>query len=165
MLDYFHNHHCTQCDLYVLTEMIKIKRNRTGKQKKIKTEILDIRHKFPPDPPLNALMQSIIQGFCNDTTPQNFEERGCAVCGRLSPINNMVLLTDLDFDSKLISPGDVGRYERLHESDPVMALGGAILAEDCYHVCQTCQCFLKRRKMPPESLANNFWIGSIPKRL
>ena len=164
MLTYFRNHHCTQCDLYVcvLTEKIKIKRNRTRKQKKIKTEILDIHHKYPPDPPSNELVQSIIQGFCNDTTPQNFEERGCAVCGRLSPINNMVLLTDLDFDSKLISPGDVGRYERLHESDPVMALGGAILAEDCYHVCQTCQCFLKRSKMPPESLANNFWIGSIP---
>jgi hypothetical protein len=50
----------------------------------------------------------------------------------------------------------------LQNSDPVTPLKGPILAEDCHHVCQTCQNFLKKDKMPPESLANFFWIGSIP---
>ena len=164
MLTYFHNHHCTQCDLYVsvLTEKIEIKRDRLEKKKEIKTEIVNIPSKFPPDPPSKALVQSIIQGFCNDTAPQNFIEGGCAVCGKLSPINEMVLLNEIKIDLKVISPGDVGRYERLHKSDPVMPLRGPILAEDCHHVCQTCQSFLKKDKIPPESLANSFWIGPIP---
>jgi hypothetical protein len=62
----------------------------------------------------------------------------------------------------MISPGDIGCCERLHESDPIMSLNRLILAENCDHVCQTCQGFLKKNKMPPESLANSFWIGSIP---
>ena len=164
MLTYFQNHHCTQCDLYVsvFTEKIKIKRDRSKKKKEIKTEIFDVPSKFPPDPPSNALIQSIIQGFCKDTAPENFIEGGCAVCGKLSPINEMVLLNEIKFDLKVISPGDVGQYERLHESDPLMSLRGPILAEDCHHVCQTCRRFLKKDKMPPESLANFFWIGPIP---
>jgi hypothetical protein len=109
-----------------------------------------------------VLVQSIIQGFHKDTAPQNFIEGNCAVCGKLSHINEMVLLNEIKFDIKVISPGDVGRYKRLHNSDPVMPLRGPIFAEDCHHVCQTCQCFLKKDKIPPESLANSFWIGPVP---
>ena len=118
--------------------------------------------KFPPDLPSNSLIELIIKGFCNDTIPQNFIEAGCAVCGRLSLIGNMTLLNEMNCDLKVISPGDVGRYERMHESDPVMSLKGPILAEGCDHVCESCLSFLKKKKKPPESLANSFWIGSIP---
>jgi hypothetical protein len=145
-----------------LYSLKKIKRDRSKNKKEIKTEIIDILSKFPPDPPSKALVQSIIQGFCNDTAPQKLIEGGCAVCDKLSPIDEMVLLNNIKFDLKVISPGDVGRCERLHKSDPIMSLRGPILAEDCHHVCQACQCFLKKNKMPPESLANSFWIGSIP---
>ena len=116
---------------------------------------------FPPDPPLNLLIESIVKGFCNDTTPQKFSEAGCAVCGRLSPVVDMLLLNKIDCDLSVISPGDVGRCERMHRSESVMPLKGPILAEGCDHVCRTCQCFLKKNKMPPESLANSFWIGPI----
>ena len=47
----------------------------------------------------------------------------------------MILLVKIDFDLNIISPGDVGRCERLNESDPIMPLHGPILAEDCDHVC------------------------------
>lgn len=68
----------------------------------------------------------------------------------------------MNYDLNVISPGDIGRYERLHESDPIISLKGPILAENCNHVCLTCQSFFKKGKMPPDSLANSFWIGSIP---
>jgi hypothetical protein len=79
------------------------------------------------------------------------------VCGTLSSVNDMVLLNKMNCDDlNMISPGDIGRCERLHESDPIMSLNRLILAETCDHVCQTCQGFLKKNKMPPESLANYF---------
>ena len=163
MLTYFCDHHCIQCDLYVsvLTEK-KIPQLKTEKKIKLKTENYALPSKFPPDPPSNALVESIIKGFCNDTAPENFIEGGCAVCGLLSPIKDMVLLNEMDCDLNVISPGDIGRYERLHKLDPIRPLEGPILAEDCHHVCNTCQSFLKKNKKPPESLANLFWIGSIP---
>ena len=163
MVGYFSGHHCNRCELYasVLVEKKGIVRTRK-KEKEMKTENRDLLSKFPPDPPSRDLIESIISGFCNDTTPQKLIERGCAVCGRLSPIESMDLLNEINCDLDVISPGDVGRYERLVESDPIMPLKGPILAEDCDHVCRTCQLFLKKKKMPPECLANSFWIGSIP---
>jgi hypothetical protein len=172
MLTFFVNHRCIQCYLYisVLEEKIIKKRVQSKKKKEKKTENfnipsespLDSSVKFPPDPPSNSLLESIIEGFCNDSAPQNFVEAGCAVCGRLSAISHMILLDQMNCDLNTISPGDIGRYERVHKSDPVRPLKGPILAEGCQHVCQTCQCFLKKKKMPPESLANSFWIGSVP---
>ena len=43
-----------------------------------------------------------------------------------------------------------------------MPLHGPILAEDCDHVCGTCVHFMKNKETPLESLANYFWIGSVP---
>jgi hypothetical protein len=37
--------------------------------------------KFPPAPPSAKLCQNIISEFCADTSPDIFEEAGCAVCG------------------------------------------------------------------------------------
>ena len=163
---YFCDHYCTQCDLYVsvLTERMVIKQVGTKKEKNKEKNIesYKVPSIFPPDPPSNALLESIIKGFCNDTAPEKFIEGGCAVCGKLFSINDMALLNEVNSDLNIISPGDIGRYERLYESDPIMSLKGPILAENCDHVCGTCQLFLKKNKMPPESLANSFWIGAIP---
>ncbi len=162
ILTYFYNHYCRQCDLYltVLTEK-REKKKKIEEQGQSKTAHV-IPFKFPPEPPSNTLIETIIRSFCKDTEPQNFMEAGCAVCGQLSPLKNMCLLNDFDCNLDAISPGNVGRYERIHSLDPVLPLKGPILAENCQHVCQSCQNFLKKGKKPPHSLANSFWIGAIP---
>ena len=83
----------------------------------------------------HSLLESIIKGFCNDTAPQNFIKGGCAVCGTLSSIDDMVLLNRMNGDLNLISPDGIGRYERLHETDTIMLLNRPILAENCDDVC------------------------------
>jgi len=46
--------------------------------------------KFPPPPPPSAeLYQNIVSDFCVDTSSEVFEEAGCAVCGKLTPICEM----------------------------------------------------------------------------
>ncbi|KAF8808438.1 hypothetical protein BYT27DRAFT_7029422, partial [Phlegmacium glaucopus] len=122
MLEYFHDHHCDQCDLYVsvFTEnKPKIKVRAKKERKKSNTPTSNLPSKFPPDPPSNMFVETIIKDFCNDTAPQNFVEGGCAVCGQLSPLKNMDLLNEINYDLDIISPYNIGRQERQHTSDPV----------------------------------------------
>ncbi|KAF8814521.1 hypothetical protein BYT27DRAFT_7082055 [Phlegmacium glaucopus] len=118
--------------------------------------------KFPPDPPSASLIEKIVKGFCKDTIPNKLVEGGCTVCGQLVPLNNMLLLTEIDCDLNILSPGNIGQHERLHTSDPILLLKGPILAENCQHICKSCQTFLKKGKKPPQSLANSFCIGAVP---
>ena len=40
--------------------------------------------KFPPRPPIQSEAKQIIKNFTKATSPKNFEESGCAVCGALN---------------------------------------------------------------------------------
>ncbi|KDR65097.1 hypothetical protein GALMADRAFT_82279 [Galerina marginata CBS 339.88] len=45
---------------------------------------------FPPQPPSTSLLHKIISGFIQDTSPSQFVEAGCAVCGKLTPFRNLI---------------------------------------------------------------------------
>jgi hypothetical protein len=163
ILTYFHDHHCNQCEHYVsiLRENVPSLDIKSRKINKVDTPLTH-SVKFPPDAPSKDLIETIIRDFCKETSPENLVEGGCAVCGQLNPIKNMALLNEINCDLSVISPGNIGRQERFEMSDPVLPLKGPILAENCEHVCSSCLAFLNKRKAPPESLANHFWIGPIP---
>src|SRR5882762_10574825 len=69
----------------------------------------------------------IVSDFCADTSPDVFEETGCAVCGKLTPICTMEELSEVENVSLLKADG-VTRKARLQGSDPVKELRGPILA-------------------------------------
>ena len=50
---------------------------------------------FPPPPLSHALAHTIIEGFCNDSSPESFEEAGCAVCGQLTPCSQLTPLKNV----------------------------------------------------------------------
>src|SRR6202044_1542527 len=52
--------------------------------------------KFPPNPPSTNLCQKIVSNFYADTAPEVFEEAGCAVCGKLTPVCEMEELSDVE---------------------------------------------------------------------
>ena len=52
--------------------------------------------KFPPNPPSAELCQNIVSDFCADTSPRVFEESGCAVHGKLTPICEMEDLSEVE---------------------------------------------------------------------
>jgi len=52
--------------------------------------------KFPPAPPSAKLCQNIVLDFCADTSPDMFEEAGCAVCGKLTPTCEMEELPEVE---------------------------------------------------------------------
>jgi len=119
---------------------------------------------FPPSPPSAELCQNIVSDFCADTSPDVFEETGCAVCGKLTPICTMEELSEVENVSLLKADG-VTRKARSKGSDPVKELRGPILAPACNKVCPICADSLDKKKIPTLALANGLWIGEIPDEL
>jgi hypothetical protein len=120
--------------------------------------------KFPPAPPSAELCRNIVSGFCHDTSPDVFEEAGCAVCGKLTPICEMEECSEVENISLLKGDG-ITRKARCKSSDPVRELRGPILAPGCSRVCSICIEFLDKKKLPILALANGLWIGEIPDEL
>jgi hypothetical protein len=120
--------------------------------------------KFPPNPPSIDLCQQIVSNFCADTSPEVFEESGCAVCGKLTPICEMEKLSEIE-NVNLLKVDGVTKKARCKSTDPVRELKGPILAPGCSRVCPTCVESLEKKKMPILALANGLWIGKIPDEL
>ena len=66
-------------------------------------------HEFPPSPPPCDLKESVIQGWCRDSSPENFIEGGCAVCGQLTPMKYLSKLSDYKGDLNILSREGMGR--------------------------------------------------------
>ncbi|KAF8237747.1 hypothetical protein L208DRAFT_1245678, partial [Tricholoma matsutake] len=45
---------------------------------------------FSPHPADCSLVHDIIRGFCAKSAPANFEEAGCAVCGQLTLVSDLM---------------------------------------------------------------------------
>src|ERR1700729_2088135 len=119
---------------------------------------------FPPHPPSTDLCQQIVSDFCADTSPEIFEESGCAVCGKLTPICEMEELSEIE-NVSLLKVDGVTRKARSKSTDPVRELKGPILAPGCSRVCPICAESLDKKKMPTLALANSLWVGEIPDEL
>ena len=120
--------------------------------------------KFPPSPLSSELCQNIVLDFCADTSPETFEEAGCAVCGKLTPVGEMEELSEVE-NIGLLKVDAVMRRARCKSSDPVRELRGPVLAPGCNRVCRICVSTLDTNKMPIMALANGIWIGEIPDEL
>src|SRR6202046_5734060 len=120
--------------------------------------------KFPPNPPSTDLCQQIVSDFCADTSPEVFEESGCAVCGKLTPICEMEELSEIE-NVSLLKVDGVTRKARCKSTDPVRELKGPILAPGCSRVCPIYVESLEKKKVPTLALANGLWVGEIPDEL
>ena len=133
--------------------------------KKITNIILKNNVQFPPSPPSERLMHKIISGFCDDTHPRKFEEAGCAVCGQLVIMPNLIKLIDIKCSLDPLVRVGVTRLPRKSADDPIEEIQGPIIDMDCKHVCRECVSYLEKKVMPPTALANGLWVGEVPKEL
>ena len=102
--------------------------------------------------------------FSADTAPEVFEEAGCAVCGKSTPICQMEELSEVE-NVGLLKVDGVTRKIRCKSSDPVKELRGPILAPGCSRVCPIYVESLEKKKVPTLALANGLWLGKIPDEL
>jgi len=102
---------------------------------------------FKKFPPSAKLCQNIVSFICAETSPDLFEESGCAVCGKLIPICKMEELSEVE-NINLLKVNGVIRQAGCNGSDPVSELRGPILAPDCDRVCPPCVEFLENTICP-----------------
>lgn len=139
-------HHCDTCDRYlsffnfITTEELKTaeKKHRVEKSKHKDSLQPDDQHEmdidplpFPPPPPSPSLIQCIINGFCSDSSPSEFEESGCTVCGQLCPSKDLTSLARANIDFNLLCKAGVSHVERKSEEDPISELTGPVIDTFC----------------------------------
>ena len=125
------------------------------------------RDKFPPSPPSPKLLHTIATGFCKATSPSKFEESGCAVCGSLTPITNLLDISEVNCNFDILNREGCGitRKERKKSTDPIEEIKGPVMDDKCKYVCKSCYYALNKNQSPSLALANNLWIGNVPEEL
>ena len=116
---------------------------------------------YPPSPLTEQLEERVIRDFCNDTSPSKFEERGCAVCGLLTPVNQLDSLSSVQKLLHVLEVPGVTRSERLSPSDSVSEVAGPVLCKSD-QICQKCRASVRDSKIPRNALATGLWIGEVP---
>ncbi|KAJ7443532.1 hypothetical protein FB451DRAFT_1010112, partial [Mycena latifolia] len=114
---------------------------------------------FPPSSPSMADEHRIITNMCEQVDPANFQEAGCAVCGALTPFNQLTLKADLDLDYSVLNVSGATRKEHTSVEAPIEDIEGPVMDDECKHVCVDCEARLLRKLLPLKSLANRIWVG------
>lgn len=125
------------------------------------------KNEFPPRPLSKDLIHDVATGFCKSMAPSKFVEGGCAVCGQLVLLTDLIHLTDTECDLNiLIREGSgVTHKERLTDNDPIEEINGPIIDDQCSAICSDCNNSLMQGSVPDMALANNLWIGNVPAAL
>jgi hypothetical protein len=183
---YFEHHNCVNCNLYfsvfvaVENEIKRIRAYQSSEKYKQKRRSRYAMQKeqvsfdngisidppiFPPPALMPDLSHQVISNFCRDSSPDQFQEAGCAVCGSLIPLKLLRPLTNISGFLKILEVSGVTRSERKTTSDTICEINGPVLDRRCSQVCETCRVSLRRGKVPRLALANGFWLGDIPEVL
>ena len=120
---------------------------------------------FPPKQLSRKLVHKIISGFCEDTHPSKLLESGCAVCGQLTKLTDMLKRSDTSSNLEPLIRDGVSRIERKSEHDEIHEISGPVIDDDCKYICKTCNKSLEKGKIPTNALCNGFWLGKIPDEL
>ena len=123
-----------------------------------------IQDRFLPLPSTMQSSERIIKDFISATSPGEFEEGGCAVCGSLSLKSSLTELSEADVDLSLLVAGASGftRKEQHSSSDPIIEFHGPILERQCKHICKPCMAAVKWNQKPKFALSRGLWIGAVP---
>ena len=149
-----------ECERYQSHENDYYEKMKESKREKYKESL------FPPKPATRKLMSDIIKNFIEGTSFKQLEEYGCAVCGALTSINKLDLLSEINQNdlSCLVVP-EVTRQERLWKKEDIGDIPGPVIDKDCKHICIKCHNSIKEGKVPQLALANGLWLGKVPVQL
>ena len=117
---------------------------------------------FPPPPLTQELNEKIISEFCADSTPDKFQEAGCAVCGQLTPISDLSRLKHMKGMLGVLEARGVTRVERKTSKDPVREYRGPVLDHRCDKICRKCRTEIRKGRVPNNALAQGLWLGEVP---
>ena len=94
------------------------------------------------------LQHKIITGFGNDTSPAEFEESGCAICGKLTLIKDLWKKSELDLNIEILKQKGVSQRERKSSNDSLEDLNGPIIEDNLDNICNLCYRSVSKGKLP-----------------
>jgi hypothetical protein len=120
---------------------------------------------FPPHQLSLATQHKVISDVCEEMSPSQHTEYGCAVCGTLTPIVQLTNLANACLDLNILVMPGVTQKERLSLNEPIQGLPGPVLVPSLKNVCKSCHKSLAKDKLPVNALANGKWLGQVPDAL
>ena len=172
-LELVKKHQAKNPETYKAAHLESVKKHQDKNHKNSKLSNLEsvkkykknIEIKFPPKPLSSILQHKIISKFCTDTSFKNFEESGCAVCGKLTLMTDLQKLSELELNLDVLIQQGVTQIERKSSSDHFNDVDGPIFEKNLNNICKLCYKSISKGKMPLFALANGKWIGRVPDEL
>jgi len=158
----FHGHSCEHC--YSYTSVLAPRKNHVNNQRQTDVSV-NSSVEFPPSHPSDSHMETIIENFCREYSPDNVVEEGCAVCAQLTPMKNLTRLDCLSLNLEVLKSSGITRKERFSSQIDAEEIKEPILAPGCTRICKTCEKSINKGGVPRFALANGLWIGEIPLQL
>ncbi|KAF5381451.1 hypothetical protein D9757_009019 [Collybiopsis confluens] len=125
-----------------------------------------VDEEFPPPPTSQSQINNAIRHWCKASSPENFEETGCSVCGQLSLKKYLSPLKHIANMLRVLDVTGVTRAPRFSSADPIKELPGPVLDDTCNDmVCDNCRAKIRKGTVPKLALCNGLWLGNIPPEL
>jgi hypothetical protein len=135
-----------------------------SKKNDLDLDICELTSIFPPQPVDKKLSLKIIDACCSKLKPENFEEKGCAVCGQLICIASLSKLSAVKNYLHILEAPGCTRQERYKSSDKICEFPLAI-DHSCQQICNSCRASLCSGNIQKLALARGLWLGQVPKVL
>lgn len=176
-------HDCRSCHSYIT--VFSVEHDTTNKstacsrkhreKKKAQSPITDLKDsgksehpgsvEFPPSPCSIDFEHTIIKDACRRMDPVNFEEVGCAVCGKLRRRDKASRLKSVKNFLSILEVAGVTCIERANNTMPVKEFKGPVLDYSCSYICDGCRADVRNGKVPRLALARGLWLGKVPPQL
>src|SRR6266478_763047 len=133
ILPLLQRHRCNETcfdNVFVFTPKLKtfkIKATQCQTNTDTESTICDINDMFPPLPPSKKDIEKIVEGFCTSTDPKLLMESGCAICGLLCKMKDLILLTEININLDPLIVSGITREERKKDTYEIREITGPVL--------------------------------------
>ncbi|KAJ4464445.1 hypothetical protein C8J55DRAFT_442373, partial [Lentinula edodes] len=126
----------------------------------------NIAFNFPPPPISKSHMALVIDKWCKSSSPVNFEEAGCAVCGQLTLRTDLSALKNMKNYLHVLEAQSVTRAFRTSPDESISEIEGPVLDKSAGdNICNNCRSSLRAGNVPKLALCRGLWLGVIPDEL
>jgi hypothetical protein len=117
---------------------------------------------YPPVPLSEREATDIVRDCCGTLRPEQFQDRGCAVCGQLVRLKDLKVLSSVECSfNPLVEPGVV-HLECMNIGDRIRYCENPVLDRRCSDICVSCLSALLKGCRPVTVLANGMWVADVP---
>ncbi|KAJ3885278.1 hypothetical protein GG344DRAFT_59480 [Lentinula edodes] len=111
-------------------------------------------------------MALVIDKWCKSSSPVNFEEAGCAVCGQLTLCTDLSALKNMKNYLHVLEAQSVTRAFRSSPDELISEIEGPVLDKSAGdNICNNCRSSLRAGNVPKLALCRGLWLGVIPDEL